>query len=246
MDTKRSLYEIEVALVKSSHFNFLEKIVVFNAICQGGALPIWHECDVLVCTNSGYLTEIEIKRSFSDFLADFKKKHDHQSDYIKNFYYCVPSSIKDKVLNFLDSFENKEDWRVKAGVVVFYEDNDWIDVAKCPVENKRCIKLTIEQRLYLARLGCIRVVSLKRKIIKMEKEIIENKNKEMDKKKELEESYGALALDIVSKTLGIEIEPLDAEKMGDKIKETIGRCTGGKYTTNGENGIKKEVILKEK
>lgn len=237
MDTKRSLYEIEVALAKSSWFNFLDKIVVFNALCEGSTLPIWHECDMLVCTKAGYLAEIEIKRSFSDFLADFKKKHDHQSDYIKNFYYCVPSSIKDKVLNFLDSFENKEDWRVKAGVIVFYEDNDWIDIVKSPVENKGSIKLTVEQKLYLARLGCIRVVSLKRKIMKMEKE--------MDKKKELEESC-ALALDIANKTLGIEIEPLDAEKMGDKIKEIIERCTGGKYTTNGENGIEKEVILKEK
>ncbi len=33
-----------------------------------------HECDLLCITNSGYLTEIEIKISVSDLRADFKKK----------------------------------------------------------------------------------------------------------------------------------------------------------------------------
>lgn len=74
MDTKRSLYEIEINVVKSDDFDYTKKLVVFNVIGQSDKLPLWHECDILVCSNSGYLTEIEIKRSYVDFLNDFKKK----------------------------------------------------------------------------------------------------------------------------------------------------------------------------
>lgn len=98
-----------------------------------------------------------------------KKKHDHKSNYIKNFYYCIPEKIKDKVLNFLNTFENKEDWRINAGIIVFYEDTDWIDIVKNPKENKESIKLTLEQKYYLARLGCLRIITLKKKIVKLKK-----------------------------------------------------------------------------
>lgn len=186
MDTKKKLYEIEINIAKSRDFNFSQKLVVFNVFGTGSVLPIWHECDVLVCTNAGYLTEIEIKRSYADFLNDFKKEHDHQSKYIKNFYYCVPEKIKDKVIGFLDSFENREDWRTKAGIIVFYEDNDWIDILKAPKPNEECVKITLEQKLYLARLGSMRVMNLKKKILKLEK-LIDFLNKEIeDNKLEIE------------------------------------------------------------
>lgn len=58
---------------------------------------------MLVLSKSGYLTEIEIKRSWSDFLADFKKKHNHHNyPIIKYFYYCVPVSIYEKVRDRLE------------------------------------------------------------------------------------------------------------------------------------------------
>lgn len=186
MDTKRKLYEIEIALAKSREFDFSQKLVVFNVFGSGSVLPIWHECDVLVCTNAGYLSEIEIKRSYSDFLNDFKKEHDHQSKYIKNFYYCVPLKIKDRVADFLDNFENRDDWRTKAGIIVFHEDSDWISVERVPKPNNECVKITTEQKLYLARLGSMRVMNLKRKILKLEK-LIDFLNEEIeDNKLEIE------------------------------------------------------------
>ena len=78
MDTKLSLYEIELRIARSRDFDYTKKLVVFNVIGQGSVLPLWHECDVLVCTKIGYLTEIEIKRSYADFLNDFKKEHTHK------------------------------------------------------------------------------------------------------------------------------------------------------------------------
>ena len=130
-----------------------------------------------MCTNTGYLTEIEIKRSYADFLNDFKKKHSHLSRYIKNFYYCVPFKIKDKVINYLNSIENKTDWRATADVIVFYEDYDWIDIVRVSAVNEKCQKLSLEQKLYLARLGSMRVITLKKKILRIEKEIEEQLNK---------------------------------------------------------------------
>ena len=48
LDTQRSLYEIEVALAKSSYFNFVKNIIAFNVNWISYKLPIWHECDMLV------------------------------------------------------------------------------------------------------------------------------------------------------------------------------------------------------
>lgn len=177
MDTSRKLYEIELIIAKSREFDYTKKLVVFNVYGTSGVLPIWHECDVLVCTNTGYLTEIEIKRSYADFLNDFKKKHTHRSSYIKNFYYCVPVKIKDKVIDYLNSIENKNDWRITAGVMVFYEDSDWLDIVRVSAVNEKCFKLSIEQKLYLARLGSMRVLTLKKKVLRIEKEMEEHSGK---------------------------------------------------------------------
>ena len=66
MNTERTLYEIEVALSKSDAFNFVRNIIAFNVNGMSDSLSIWHECDMLVLSKSGYLTEIEIKRSWAD------------------------------------------------------------------------------------------------------------------------------------------------------------------------------------
>lgn len=172
MDTNRTLYEIEVALAKYRDFDFRKNIVAFNVNGWSERLPIFHECDMLVCSKSGYLTEIEIKRSWSDFLADFKKKHHHESEgLIKYFYYCVPDSLYEKVRDYL--CENKVDC---AGIITYTEDlyiqikavrifshfgepKDYIGIT-----NEGYKKLFLEQQLEIARLGAMRVIGLKEKI----------------------------------------------------------------------------------
>ena len=71
-DTKLSLYEIECALAESRKFDYIRNLVVFNVKGQSEILPLHHECDMLVCSKAGYLTEVEIKRSWSD-LSDVEK-----------------------------------------------------------------------------------------------------------------------------------------------------------------------------
>ena len=76
MDTKLTIDEIELAIVNSGIFNKRGDIFVPNV--SWGLLN--HEADMVVMTKSGYLTEIEIKRSWEDFKADFKKPHEHKDE----------------------------------------------------------------------------------------------------------------------------------------------------------------------
>lgn len=168
MDTARTLYEIEVALAKTDGFNYIRNIVAFNVNGWGNNLYIGHECDMLILSKSGYLTEIEIKRSLSDFLADFKKKHCHESEIIKYFYYCVPESIYDKVRD-----ELSKRCVSYSGIITFDEDliirHHGYDKNGHVREIYPNRKLFLEEQLQVARFGAIRSILLKEKLIKIEK-----------------------------------------------------------------------------
>ena len=60
-----------------------------------------HECDMLIVTKNHYLTEVEIKISLSDLKADFKKKHQHKDENIKNFYHAFPAEMKEKAIELI-------------------------------------------------------------------------------------------------------------------------------------------------
>lgn len=158
--TERTLIEIEVALAE--HFRYLSNIVLFRAINIGKAFSFYHETDCLVCSKAGYLKEIEIKRSWADFLADFRKNHRHESNgCINQFYYCVPVSILDKVKEKLQD-ENME----YSGIITYDENlNIRVEVEARKLGSK---KLSIDQQLHLTRLGTIRAISLMKKIVKLQ------------------------------------------------------------------------------
>lgn len=166
MDTKRTLYEIEVALAKTDKFNYIKNIIAFNVNGIGQSLLICHECDMLVLNKSGYLTEIEIKRSWEDFKADFKKKHSHESmGIIKNFYYCIPLSILNKVQDY---FKDKE---LTFNSIITYDENLNINFhsVKCKefIPNFKSRKLFLEEQLQVARFGAMRAILLKEKLNKL-------------------------------------------------------------------------------
>ena len=168
MNTERTLYEIEVALAKSEQFNYVKNIVAFNVNGIGSNLLICHECDMLVLSKSGYLTEIEIKRSWADFIADFSKKHSHENmGIIRYFYYCVPEYIVDKVYEKLKSID------AKYSGVITYDENLKINVKGALIDDYHVVrqinpnrKLFLEEQLQVARYGAMRSVLLKEKLIK--------------------------------------------------------------------------------
>ena len=169
MNTERTLYEIEVALAKSDQFNYVKNIVAFNVNGIGSNLLIRHECDMLVLSKSGYLTEIEIKRSWSDFIADFSKKHSHENmGIIRCFYYCVPECIVDKVYEKLKSVD------MSYSGIITYDENLKIKVKGALIDDSYVVrqinpsrKLFLEEQLQVARCGAMRSVLLKEKLIRL-------------------------------------------------------------------------------
>jgi hypothetical protein len=172
MDTKRTLYEIEVALSKHDNFNFIRNIIAFNVNGLSEALNIFHECDMLVLSKAGYLTEIEIKRSWSDFLADFKKAHSHGGNgIIKYFYYCIPKSLLERAYDKLDEL------KASYTGIITYDENMKITLhghrrvthdgnySYHFVEQYPYRKLFLEEQLQVARFGAMRAIKLKEKLI---------------------------------------------------------------------------------
>lgn len=159
MNTNLTIDEIELAIVNSRIFNKRTDIFVPNV--SWGLLN--HEADMVIMTKSGYLTEIEIKRSWEDFKADFKKDHRHEDDRVYKFFYCVPDSIFEKVKNFLN-----EKYPIKNEIpaVITYNENGFIDATRgfgTPTTGGR--KLFLEEQLTIARLGCMRTWNLKQKLV---------------------------------------------------------------------------------
>ena len=57
--------------------------------------------DLIAVDKNGYLTEVEIKRSFEDFKADFKKDNYHDTDErVFRFGYFVPKSILKECIEY--------------------------------------------------------------------------------------------------------------------------------------------------
>ena len=144
----------EVAQSIATHvFPWRRYIVVPNV--SWGLLP--HEADLVACSDAGYLTEVEIKVSKGDFLADREKwKHKlsavhGQHELICSFYYAMPSAVWNKC--------KPEDLPEGAGLILVggYDDLDrGARVAQKPTDNPRARKLRPDEREQLMRLGCMR------------------------------------------------------------------------------------------
>lgn len=165
VDTILTQYEIEVNLAKA--FGWPKVLVAYNVNGWGLNLPIFHECDMLIMSKSGYLTEVEIKRSFTDFKNDFKKAHQHDnSELIKYFYYAIPHSIAEKCIQYY-----AEHGEYEAGFYEYFDDG-WCCPCNCNIikgKKKRSFrKLTTEEQFQVARFGAMRAVSLRESFIRRE------------------------------------------------------------------------------
>lgn len=158
-----STVEMEIALI--GHFNVRQNLIVPN-ISWGLYLQekIFHECDLLVLTGSNYLYEVEIKISKADLIADVFKKHHHLHPAIKRLYFAIPAFLKDDIEHIPE----------RAGIILVHKRKDHIF---CRLERKpkdqKGYKLKEEEKLKIALLGSMRIWSLKKKIIKLNKMIKE-------------------------------------------------------------------------
>lgn len=110
-----------------------------------------YEADFITITKSGYLTEVEIKISISDFRADFKKQRYHDSLHVNSLYYALPKELYQKHKEEIDSSCDK----VGAGIILIRSDSWWDAIVKKP-KLRKVKPLTIYEKLDYARLGCMR------------------------------------------------------------------------------------------
>jgi hypothetical protein len=158
---KRPITTIEIEDAIARKFGVRENIIVPN-ISWG--LPGMHECDMFIIKKSGFCVEVEIKRSKSDLLADFKKGHNHSDRRIKEFYYAIPESMLKPCKDLIPKHAGiitceRNEWGRKLVYASFHRD---------PVPNKDARKLTTEEQFKVARLGTMRIWSLKNKIIRLQ------------------------------------------------------------------------------
>jgi hypothetical protein len=155
--------ELEVALMR--HFNIRQNIVVPNLSHS----MLRYEADIVRVTSSGYGTEVEIKVSKSDLLADFKKEYYHNSELFKFFYYAVPEDMEEFALEHIPQ---------RAGLFVGVRSDFWwsehnlvyIKEVRKARTNPDHRRWTEEEMSYLNRLGCMRILGLKESILKAQKE----------------------------------------------------------------------------
>ena len=155
---------MEVAIAR--YFGIRQHIIVPN-ISWG--LSGMHECDLFIIKKSGVAVEVEIKRTKSDLLADFKKDHNHKDRFnrISEFYYAFPIDLLNSCYDLIP--EN-------AGIIVCERHKNYKgeEIVRAytkrePQKVKGARKLTPEEQLKVAKLGCMRIITLKEKIIKISK-----------------------------------------------------------------------------
>ena len=191
LDTSLSVAQIQLALHNSGLWNKRSDIMVPNL--SWGLLP--YEADFVVLSKSGYLTEVEIKRSWADFKADFNKSHRHDDERIYHFFYCVPVAIFPKVKDFLverlkmemettrNNVLNMDDKtkevflknilnHPKLPAVLTFDEYGNVKAAGFGYSGayrNNCRKLFIEEQLQVARLGCLRYWKQQDSIVELPK-----------------------------------------------------------------------------
>lgn len=80
----------DMELAVASLIGYRQHAIVPNV---SWGLGLRHECDMLILDSKNRFTEIEIKVSKSDLLADFKKVHGHSSNIISRLVYAVPDYL---------------------------------------------------------------------------------------------------------------------------------------------------------
>lgn len=157
--------EVEIELMK--YFDIRRNLIVPNVGTMN--MLVDFEADLLVLTGSGYATCIEIKVSKVDLKRDLEKKHifllrtnynhfTYYYKYLKHFYYAIPKKLQEDALAQIPKF---------AGLLVLdYNDNDEIFVEE--VRKPRILfkyKWSVLERYMLARLGTMRILGLKEKLL---------------------------------------------------------------------------------
>ena len=142
--------------------------IVVPRVSWGAGL---HECDVLCLRPSGWADEYEIKISRADLRADKKKRHCHDSMWIRCLYFVVPEPLVEYCLETAPQRTGVIACRARiCRVTGELLSVGFHDVRK-PRKNDDAQKWKDEKRLHLAHLGAMRIESYQRKVRQMTAEM---------------------------------------------------------------------------
>lgn len=145
---------------KNSLFDFTTNFVCVPNV-SWGLLP-W-EADLIVCSKAGYLTEVEVKISASDWHADRKKRKWKHADIawseitkswelIKDFWYAAPMPLAERWEEF-----GIPDWAGVIGVDPSKDFHSQLRIFRSAKSRKTATKMDHAGKANLARLGCMRL-----------------------------------------------------------------------------------------
>lgn len=173
-----STLEIEVLLL--TELDFIRNLIVPNVTALSGLVEF--ETDILLLTKNDHTIGFEIKVSKADLKNDLKKRHiksanttkgiKHYYGKLKKFCYVVPSSLVADALTQVPEFCGI--YSVKKQVVKSTTTTKKSTI-KLELKEVRAAKSlssykwTATERYKLARLGAMRIKSLKENILKLTK-----------------------------------------------------------------------------
>lgn len=156
LDTRLSVREIEDVIINNLHAGDIRNNVIVPNVSWG--MGISYEADLVVVNRQGFATEYEIKRSYSDFVADFCKKVKMRTK---------PRGCIDSITCFHCQREIAEVFLQRNGIempaVLFYDDNGKITSNGKASYMGSGRKMFLEEQLKLARLGVMRYWNLRDK-----------------------------------------------------------------------------------
>lgn len=154
----KKIKTIEMELALASYFKCYQNLIVTN--CSWGLYlknQSLHECDLLICTKSNFLWEVEIKVSKQDLIKDKEKWHNHEHPAIKRLYFAIPKYLENCIEHIPE----------RAGIIIVSKteySNRYHCTLKRNPKNQKGYKLLTEEKLKMALLGSMRIWGLKRKI----------------------------------------------------------------------------------
>lgn len=111
-----------------------------------------YEADLIYISKARYLTEVEIKISMSDFMADFNKLVYHSSVLVRNFYYAFPQEFYEKYSKKISETLETGD----AGIMSVGKKYPFVAYKKRAKARKNVEPLTDEKLRNFMRIGCMK------------------------------------------------------------------------------------------
>lgn len=122
LETKWSVADIQKAIVRHTQNDVSIPNVSFGFFKN-------IECDLIQVSSAAYVREFEIKRSWSDFMSDFRKKHFHDDVRLHRLTFVLPESFAgDRLKKFCA--DHYQEFKREFDFLFYLENGDSCRIAE--------------------------------------------------------------------------------------------------------------------